>query len=174
MNRKDIVERLGRRAPGRRTSTPRSDFDLDPLGRPVETRSLRSAGVLRDNELVNDLGGLSHPLAMASVSSISRQSLRKKRLMCRDPTINRQNLPSDEAGCIRCEENDSFCDINRSANPWHECMALHHVDERRGHHFFCVWGKNKARKNGIASNASFAKLAATLRVRVFTAPFEVE
>src|SRR3546814_2787920 len=80
--------------------------------------------LLRDNELVNDLGGLSHPLAMASVSSISRQSLRKKRLMCRDPTINRQNLPSDEAGCIRCEENDSFCDINRSANPWHECMAL--------------------------------------------------
>src|SRR3546814_8050098 len=34
--------------------------------------------LLRDNELVNDLGGLSHPLAMASVSSISRQSLRKR------------------------------------------------------------------------------------------------
>src|SRR3546814_15645538 len=55
--------------------------------------------LLRDNELVNDLGGLSHPLAIASVSSISRQSLRKKRLMCCDPTINRQNLPSDEDGC---------------------------------------------------------------------------
>src|SRR3546814_12068527 len=56
MNRKDIVERLGRRAPGRRTSTPRSDFDLDPLGRPVETRSLRSAGVLVP--LIDRPGGL--------------------------------------------------------------------------------------------------------------------
>src|SRR3546814_2039045 len=51
-----IVERLGRRAPGRRTSTPRSDFDLDPLGRPVETRSLRSAGVLVP--LIDRPGGL--------------------------------------------------------------------------------------------------------------------
>src|SRR3546814_19725789 len=85
--------------------------------------------LLRDNELVNDLGGLSHPLAMASVSSISRQSLRKKRLMCRDPTINRTNLPSDEAGCIRCEENESFCDINRRPHPWHECLEIQQFDK---------------------------------------------
>src|SRR3546814_6989997 len=56
MNRTDIVERLGRRVPGRRTSTQRSDFDLDPLGRPVETRSLRSAGVLVP--LIDRPGGL--------------------------------------------------------------------------------------------------------------------
>lgn len=46
MNRDEISARLERRAPGVRSSAGRSDFDLDPAGRPREQRTLRSAGVL--------------------------------------------------------------------------------------------------------------------------------
>lgn len=46
MTRDEIAAKLNGQAPGRRSSAGRSDFDLDPAGRPTGERTLRSAGVL--------------------------------------------------------------------------------------------------------------------------------